>query len=262
MKETPFRDLFSGHAPDYAAFRPTYPEHLFVYLSSLTGAHGLAWDCATGNGQTALGLASSFDAVLATDASARQLAQAVAHERVRYGIALAERSPLPDGSVDLVTVSQALHWLKLPAFYAEVRRVARPGGVIACWCYSEMQVAPQIDPILSRLDNEVLHDDWLPEHFAVARGYAGLAFPFEEITPPAFSMTKTWDLERLMGFLNTWSSARRYRERTGLDPVDAIGAELTAAWGEPDEARVVTWPLHLRVGRVRQIEQHLRNQSE
>ena len=78
----------------------------------------------------------------------------------------------------------------------------------------------------------------------------GCAFPFEEITPPAFSMTKTWDLDRLMGFLNTWSSARRYRERTGLDPVDAIGAELTAAWGEPGREREICWPLHLRVGRV------------
>src|SRR4051812_5584893 len=169
MNGTPFQDLFSGHAPDYAAFRPTYPERLFAYLSSLTGAHDLAWDCATGNGQTALSLAPFFAMVFATDASARQLAQARAHERVRYGVALAERSPLPDRSVDLVTVSQALHWLKHPSFYAEVRRVAKPGCVIACWCYSEMQVAPEIDPILSRLDNEILHDDWLPEHFEVSR---------------------------------------------------------------------------------------------
>ena len=117
---------------------------------------------------------------------ARQLAQASAHERVRYGVALAERSPLPDGSVDLVTVSQALHWLKLPSFYAEVRRVAKPGCVIACWCYSEMQVAPEIDPILFRLDNEILHDDWLPEHFEVARSYATLRSRSRN-SPPARS---------------------------------------------------------------------------
>lgn len=251
MKEASFQDLFSGHAPEYAAFRPTYPGDLFAYLASLTPSQSLAWDCATGNGQSARGLVPFFDAILATDASAGQLSQAPAIDRIQYGCALAERSPLPDGSVDLVTVSQALHWLKLPAFYAEVRRVARPGGVIACWCYSEIQVAPGVDPILFRLDNEILHDDWLPGHFEVARGYARLAFPFKEITPPAFSITRTWNLDRLCGFVNTWSSARHYRRRTGLDPVDTVRAELVAAWGDPAREREVRWPLCLRVGRIR-----------
>ena len=58
-----------------------YPEPLFAYLSSLTGAHDLAWDCATGNGQSAMDLASFFDAVFATDASVRQLAHAPTHGR-------------------------------------------------------------------------------------------------------------------------------------------------------------------------------------
>jgi SAM-dependent methyltransferase len=250
MNVMPFQDLFSDHAPDYAACRPTYPESLFAYLSSLVEDHGLAWDCATGNGQAAAGLAPFFDAVLATDASAGQLAHARSQRRVRYVLALAERSPLPDLSVDLVTVSQALHWLNRPAFYAEARRVAKPGAVIACWCYSEMQVAPEIDPLLSRLDNEIVRGDWLPEHFEVSRHYATLPFPFEEITPPDFRMTKTWDIERLTGFVNTWSSARRYRRRTGLDPVDEVRAELAAAWGDPALEREIQWPLHLRVGRI------------
>jgi SAM-dependent methyltransferase len=250
MDKIPFHDFFSDHAREYAAFRPTYPESLFAYLSSLVEDHELAWDCATGNGQTARGLAPFFGAVFATDASARQLALAPAHDRIRYGVALAERSPLPDGSVDLVTVSQALHWLNRPAFYAEVKRIAKPGAVLACWCYSEIQVAPKIDPLLSRLDNEILHNDWLPEHFEVSRHYATLTFPFEEISPPGFRMTKTWDLERLIGFVNTWSSARRYRQRTGLDPVDEVRAELTAAWGDPGREREIHWPLHLKVGRI------------
>ena len=40
---------------------------------------------------------------------------------------------MPDASVDLVLVAQAAHWFDLPAFYAEVARVLRPGGVLAVW---------------------------------------------------------------------------------------------------------------------------------
>src|SRR3954454_11842179 len=107
---SPFKDHFSGHADGYGAFRPTYPPALFEYLATMAPGHELAWDCATGNGQAAVGLAPSFRSVLATDASARQIDQSRPHERVRYVVAPADRAPTPDGSVDLVTVAQALHW--------------------------------------------------------------------------------------------------------------------------------------------------------
>jgi hypothetical protein len=50
-----FSDHFSDHADRYKAYRPTYPDELFTYLASLVPDHDLAWDCATGNGQAALG---------------------------------------------------------------------------------------------------------------------------------------------------------------------------------------------------------------
>ena len=54
-----FPDHFSDHADRYEAFRPTYPDALFAYLATLAPSHDLAWDCATGNGQAALGLTPS-----------------------------------------------------------------------------------------------------------------------------------------------------------------------------------------------------------
>src|SRR5439155_190677 len=91
----------------------------------------MAWDCATGSGQAAIGLAEQFEQVEATDASAAQLAAALAHPRVRYRQAPADASGLAPHSVELVTVAQALHWLDRPAFYAEARRVAAPPGPLA-----------------------------------------------------------------------------------------------------------------------------------
>src|SRR2546430_6678173 len=67
-----FKDHFSKQAADYAIFRPGYPQELFVYLGSVAPSRQLAWDCATGNGQAAVGLAAVFDRVMATDARSEE----------------------------------------------------------------------------------------------------------------------------------------------------------------------------------------------
>ena len=43
----------------------------------------------------------------------------------------AEAIPLPDASVDVVTVAQAFHWFDAPAALAEIARVLAPGGGLA-----------------------------------------------------------------------------------------------------------------------------------
>ena len=78
---------------------------------------------------------STSSGCVATDASEEQIRHAQAHPRVEYRVAIAHASGLPPHSADLVTVAQALHWFDLPPFYAEVRRVLRPGGIVAAWCY-------------------------------------------------------------------------------------------------------------------------------
>src|SRR5437773_9814704 len=61
---TKFKDHCSGHAVEYAKFRPHYPDELFEDLALISPRHELAWDCATGNGQAAAGLARHFDRVI------------------------------------------------------------------------------------------------------------------------------------------------------------------------------------------------------
>ena len=219
-----FRDHFSGHAADYARFRPDYPEALFSYLASLAPARRLAWDCATGSGQAAAGLAPRFEEVVATDASAPQIEQAPPIPRVRYAVSPAESATLPDGSVDLVTVAQALHWFDLPSFFAEVRRVLVPGGVVAVWCYDLLSIASDIDPIVNRFYRDVVGEYWPKERSIVERGYGSLEFPFEEveIPPPGFTMEKEWTLPDLLGYVRTWSAVRRFMAARGEDPVLAL----------------------------------------
>lgn len=49
---------------------------------------------------------------------------------VRALAGTAERLPLPDNSVDAVTLAQAWHWVDQPAATAEIARVLRPGGTL------------------------------------------------------------------------------------------------------------------------------------
>ncbi|HEX6397189.1 MAG TPA: class I SAM-dependent methyltransferase, partial [Steroidobacteraceae bacterium] len=127
--------LFTTVAREYANFRPGYPPKLFAWLARVAPARDAVWDCGCGSGQASVALAEYFERVHATDVAPQQIAAAKPHPHVTYAVAPAERSGLPAASVDLVTVAQALHWFDFDRFYAEVRRVCRPGGLLAVWAY-------------------------------------------------------------------------------------------------------------------------------
>ena len=244
-----FRDLFSERASLYAAYRPLYPRELFEYLASLAPQRVLAWDCATGNGQAATGLAKFFERVIATDASSSQIACAVPAPGVEYAITTAYESGIPDASTDLITVAQAAHWFDLDEFYREARRVLKAGGAIAIWGYGDPVIdEPAANEIVRRYNRGTLESYWHPERWIVLDGYKSISFPFEEIAPPNFTLESSWSLPELCGYLRTWSATARYASEHGSDPVIAVEEQLKAVWGEPSFRRSVTWPLSLRAG--------------
>jgi len=244
-----FADHFSGHARDYARYRPDYPQALFEFLTSLAPERARAWDCATGSGQAALGLAGQFESVVATDASLYQISSAAPHRRVRYAVATGEEAPLGDGSVALVAAAQALHWFDRARFWEEARRVLVPGGVVAVWSYHGFHISPEIEAIVDRFYNDIVGPYWPPERAIVERGYGALEFPFERVKPPPLRMEKIWDLPAVIGYLRTWSATQRYEAALRRDPLALIREELRAAWGPPRRHRTFRWDLDLLVGR-------------
>jgi len=246
---TSFADHFSGRARDYARYRPDYPEALFEFLAELAPDRTVAWDCATGSGQAALGLAGRFDAVVATDASMGQIASAVRHPRIRYAVAAAEAAPLAGGSVAVVASAQALHWFDRARFWEEARRVLVPGGVIAVWSYHGFHIDSEVEAVVHRFYRDIVGPYWPPERALVERGYAALEFPFAPVEPPAFPLEKLWDLPAVIGYLRTWSATQRYEAARGNDPLDLVREELSAAWGHPERVRKFGWDLDLRIGR-------------
>lgn len=245
-----FRDHFSAHASEYARHRPTYPPELFSYLASLTPEHERAWDCGTGNGQAAIGLAPYYREVIATDASSAQIDNAPAHPKVSYRVAPAEEAGIESGSCDLVAVAQAVHWFDISRFFDEARRVLKPGGAIAVWCYTLSEISPDIDAIVKTFYYETVGPYWPDKFELVDDGYRSLAFPFEELKPPSMSIEREWNMEDMLDFIRTWSPTRRFVAANGYDPTELIVEPLTRAWGNREKRRPVRWPVHMRVGRV------------
>src|SRR5215471_972261 len=242
-----FKDHFSKQAADYAIFRPGYPRSLFDYLGSIAPSRQLAWDCGTGNGQAAVGLASLFDCVIATDASNKQISNAQSSERIQYRVAPAENSGIDSETIDLIMVAQALHWFDSDCFYAEARRVLKREGVLAASAYNLLHIEKAIDQVVNRYYHEVVGPFWPPERELVEQ-FSNLSFPFHELDAPKFEMTGSWDFDHLVGYLRTWSSTQRFIAARGTDPLEQIMEELRDAWGEPRQMRSITWPLTMRIG--------------
>lgn len=202
-----FRDNFSGKSDEYQQFRPHYPDTLFEYLASKSNQQHAAWDCATGNGQSAICLADHFDTVIGTDACEEQIRNTTQKSGVSYHVATAEKSNLESNSIDLITVAQAFHWFSTDAFFSEADRVLRKDGLIAIWTYNLLSIHPDIDEIIHHLYSVTLDEFWFKERTMVEEGYKDVVHPlqptYREIVVPEFQMSTRWDLSQLMGYLST-----------------------------------------------------------
>lgn len=243
-------DNFSTASADYALYRPQSPAEVFDFLYAHCANFGAAWDCGTGNGQVACELAGRFKSVYGTDISAEQLANATQKENITYLQERAEQTSLADGSIDLVTIAQAIHWFDFDTFYREVRRVVRPGGLIAAWTYSLLRLSPTVNRVIDHLYTDITGTYWDKERKLVDDGYATIPFPFEEIVPPPVQIVKEYTLPQLQGYLRTWSGVKHYLRMEQKDPVAMITPELEKAWGSSEKLEV-RWPVHIRAGIVR-----------
>jgi ubiquinone/menaquinone biosynthesis C-methylase UbiE len=241
-------DRFSGHADLYAQYRIDYPADLYDFILTFTNSQQMAWDCATGNGQVAGSLAEIFDQVEATDISETQLILAVKKPNIHYQTSLAEQTPFADHTFDLITVAQALHWFDVNAFHQEVRRVAKPGAVIAEWGYGLVQLGTDLDSVMLDFYRNRIGPYWDPQRTYIDTAYATLPFPFADAQRVKFTSRQTWSLKRFLNYLRTWSAVRQYIHENEEDPIIGLGEELAPLWG--DGERDVQFPIFLRVGRV------------
>jgi SAM-dependent methyltransferase len=180
------------------------------------------------------------------------LRHAAAHPRITYLVASAEASGLREGSVDAVAVAQALHWFDFDKFYAEVRRVAKPDGVVVAWTYADpVMDDPALQALLHQYNSVTVGAYWPKERQHVREEYRTVPFPFARIAAPALSLSREWTLPELAGYLRSWSATSRYTSERGEDPVGAFETASAKVWRQEGARRTIRWPLTILAGRVR-----------
>lgn len=133
-------ERFSGRASAYDRARPGYPPAMFDHLFAV-GA--LFPGCAVADLGSGTGIFSSLLLerglpVYAVEPNRDMRSVAETRLSGRKGFnsvaGSAERTTLPDGSVDAATAAQAFHWFDIDRTRAEMRRILRPRGqVIMVW---------------------------------------------------------------------------------------------------------------------------------
>jgi ubiquinone/menaquinone biosynthesis C-methylase UbiE len=241
------KDLFSKHASQYAAFRPTYPKELYDFIFSQVAYFDTAWDAGTGNGQVARDLSGRFRKVFATDISAKQIEHAVRAENIDYSIT-GETTTFPGNSVDLICVAQAIHWFNRNKFYDEVRRVSKSNALVAVWGYGLLSVNPEIDALVHDFYVSIVGPYWDKERRLIDEQYKTISFPFAEIHSPNFSISFKWTADELRGYLNTWSSVQKFIRENNINPVESLMGKIRPLWLL--ERFEIHFPLFLRIGKT------------
>jgi SAM-dependent methyltransferase len=230
-------DAYERGRPDYAL---AVPGAIAAELGVPTG--GRVLDLAAGTGKlTRALLAAGLDVVaIEPQAPLRAiLAGAVGPGRVRDG--LAEAIPLPEGSVDAVTVADGFHWFDQAVALAEISRVLRPGGGLAILDtvpdWGQASWAHEVGTMLSGLRPAHPHFDGPPWQTAI-RDAGGWGEPWEiEIT-----FTSSASPDRVIDHLTSmsWIAALGAGERA--ERVAQI-RQVIDAGHTPD-----TFPVRARIG--------------
>ena len=120
---------FESIGDEYDRYRPGFPPA--AALAIVPEVVGAALDLGAGTGKFTELLQDRAHRIVAVEPSESML-QVLRTKRphVEALIGSAESIPLPDSSMDVVTVAQAFHWFDRGVAAAEIRRVLVPGGTL------------------------------------------------------------------------------------------------------------------------------------
>jgi ubiquinone/menaquinone biosynthesis C-methylase UbiE len=243
-----------AQAEGYSAFRPNYPDALMAGVEVILRAQGcmdsrakdgsMLVDICTGSGQVLRKLARYFEHAKGVDQSAAQLTNATKGSNVEYLQADALSVPLPDGSASVVTCAQAMHWLDIPTFLRGVDRLLRPEGVLVVLGYprSHIPKMPQADAAMIEWYAS-LDDVWDCDRALLDMEFAGTDYtPFVQFSKQKVEETHMMSVEHLVGYLDTWSSFRTWKENhpdVNPDTLQVLSARLQAALAAEGEGRTL-----------------------
>ena len=257
------KDNFSQNSENYLIYRPSYPEEVYNIICSCLETKQNVWDCGTGNGQVASRLAQDFETIYATDISQNQIKNAIQKENIIYLVEQAEHSSFEADFFDLIIVAQAIHWFDFEKFYQEVNRTLKKDGIFVILGYGKLEVDEEINKIIDRLYFDILGNYWDNERKYIDDNYQTIPFPFEEISildvqkteKQELSHKPKWNVEQLIGYLNTWSAIKHYNKENALNEeklnlIASIYQELREIWND-NQPKTVNFPTLFRIGKLK-----------
>lgn len=133
-------ERFSGFAEEYQSARPQPPAALGPLLLRLarTNRPKLVVDMGSGTGLSTRYWGGRAERVVGVEPNADMRSQALRSTteiNVVYVDGVSSATGLRAGEADLVTCSQALHWMEPRATFTEAARVLKEGGVFAAYDY-------------------------------------------------------------------------------------------------------------------------------
>ncbi|XP_023326515.1 putative methyltransferase DDB_G0268948 isoform X2 [Eurytemora carolleeae] len=223
--------LFQGseHSALYAKFRPVAPISL---VQDIIKYHGTAEnklqtcvDVGCGSGQFTQLLIPFSHHIIGQDISPTQIKEAkeiFCDSNIEFRVGSAESIDIPDSSVDLVTISQALHWVQVEEFYKEVDRILVPGGTLAVVGYQF--TCPHQTWTNNRTLKDALHtvysetkDYWSSERRLVDNEYHDIPqADLKDYTRKNEHFTSmNGSLADWIGYISTWSGYQSLRKKEG-----------------------------------------------
>ncbi len=125
--------IFTGKTEAYAA-RSAYPNALYDALFSRIPENAVIADLGSGTGKFTEPLLQRGNPVFAVEPNAEMLQKAAPlsqYSNYHPVLAPAERTTLPEASLDLITCAASFHWFDFPAFQTECRRILRKNALVA-----------------------------------------------------------------------------------------------------------------------------------
>lgn len=126
------RERFDDRVKDYVKYRPSYPsEAIDRILEGFNEERLIAADIGAGTGISSRLLGDRGVRVMAIEPNTSMRLAAASHPLVEFRQGSAEKTELPDASMDLVTCFQAFHWFTPEPTLQEFRRILKPKGRLA-----------------------------------------------------------------------------------------------------------------------------------
>lgn len=242
--------LFSKQSDHYAAFRFDYPIELYEFIRAHSPATQQVWDCATGNGQAAVNLATTFKHVTATDINAEQIKRAPRVANISFQVLSAEEARFAAQQFDTICVAQAIHWIDTQSFYAQVDNCLTNQGllVIVGYAFNE-PLTPALDNVINDFQFGLLKDFWPAQTQVLFAGLKELPFPYPRLPTPQLHIQRRWNLRDYVNYTRTWSATQLYIDQYGIDPCSELATRLASAWPKDQEYLDFRWKLFVLAGK-------------